>query len=203
MRLRRLSAAVAVAALAFTGAASAQAVRPAHAPERGSAAASVQDAHEVCVATCNASLNRGAEGELVRDLSTPDDEQARNIAGVVQTTRPEILLINEFDVDAAGEGARLFQENHLAVGQNGQDPIHYPYRYTAPVNTGVPSGLDLDQSGTVGGTERRMGLRPLPGPVRHGDLLPAPDPRGPDPHVPGLPLGGHARQRHARGLLHP
>lgn len=163
MRLRRLSAAVAVAALAVTGAASAQAARPAHGPERGSAAASVQGAHEVRIATYNASLNRGTEGDLVRDLSTPDDEQARNIAEVVQTTRPEILLINEFDFDAAGEGARLFQENYLSVGQNGQDPIHYPYRYTAPVNTGVPSGLDLDQSGTVGGPNDAWGFGLFPG----------------------------------------
>lgn len=163
MRLRRLSAAVAVTALAVTGAASAQAARPAPAPEQGPAAASVREAHEVRVATYNASLNRATEGELVRDLSTPDDEQAQAIAQVVQATRPEILLVNEFDFDAAGEGARLFQENYLSVGQGGQDPIHYPYRYTAPVNTGVPSGLDLDQSGTVGGPNDAWGFGLFPG----------------------------------------
>jgi len=32
----------------------------------------------------NASLNRSAEGELVRDLSTPNDQQARNVAETIQ-----------------------------------------------------------------------------------------------------------------------
>src|SRR3546814_14376375 len=36
-------------------------------------------------------------------------------------------------------------------------PLHYPYRYLAPVNTGVPSGLDLDGSGTIGGEGRDRG----------------------------------------------
>src|SRR5690606_9713190 len=43
----------------------------------------------------------------------------------------------------------LFQQAYLSVGWNGAKPIHYPYRYTAPVNTGVASGLDLNNDGRV------------------------------------------------------
>ncbi|MCG7423390.1 endonuclease/exonuclease/phosphatase family protein [Micrococcus porci] len=164
MRLRHLSAAMAAAALAASGAAVAHAAPSAHvSASPGARATAVADAHDVRVATYNASLNRGTEGELVRDLTTPDDQQAKNIAEVIQTARPEILLVNEFDHDAAGEGARLFQENYLSVGQNGHAPIEYRYRYTAPVNTGVPSGLDLDQNGTVGGPNDAWGFGLFPG----------------------------------------
>ena len=41
----------------------------------------------------------------------------------------------------------LFFEKYLSVSQHEADPIRFPWVYTAPVNTGVMSGLDLDQDG--------------------------------------------------------
>jgi Endonuclease/Exonuclease/phosphatase family len=114
-------------------------------------------------ATFNASLNRAAEGELVADLSTPDDAQAGAVAEVIQRVRPDVLLINEFDFDAAGLAARLFQRNYLSVGHNGARPIHYPFRFVAPSNTGIPSGFDLDNDGTVGGGNDAFGFGAFPG----------------------------------------
>jgi Endonuclease/Exonuclease/phosphatase family len=114
-------------------------------------------------ATFNASLNRAAEGELVADLSTPDDIQAQAVAEVIQRVRPDVLLINEFDFDAEGLAARLFQRNYLSVGHNGAKPIHYRYRFIAPSNTGIPSGFDLDNSGTVGGPNDAFGFGAYPG----------------------------------------
>lgn len=101
------------------------------------------------VAAFNASLNRDRAGQLVADLSTPDDPQARNVAEIIQRVRPDILLLNEFDYDADQRGVTLFAANYLARPQNGAEPIRYPYAYTGPVNTGVPSGADLDGDGTV------------------------------------------------------
>ncbi|MEV0225206.1 endonuclease/exonuclease/phosphatase family protein [Streptomyces sp. NPDC050704] len=95
-------------------------------------------------ATFNASLNRGTRGALVTDLSTPDNQQARNVAETIQRVDPDVLLINEFDYDEDGTAVRLFLRNYLAVGQSGAKPVRYPYRFTAPVNTGVASGVDLD-----------------------------------------------------------
>ncbi|MEU5881028.1 endonuclease/exonuclease/phosphatase family protein [Spirillospora sp. NPDC047279] len=100
-------------------------------------------------ATFNASLNRNTEGALVADLSTPGNAQARTIAEIIQRSRPDVVLINEFDFDAEGTAARLFQDNYLSAGQNGAAPIGYRYRYTAPSNTGIPSGLDLNNDGKV------------------------------------------------------
>jgi len=114
-------------------------------------------------ATFNASLNRTVEGELIADLSTPADVQAQTVAEIIQRVRPDVLLINEFDFDAQGTAALLFQQNYLSVAHNGADPISYPYRFVAPSNTGVPSGFDLDNNGTVGGGNDAFGFGAFPG----------------------------------------
>ena len=90
--------------------------------------------------TFNASLNRTTAGELVADLSTPDDPQAPTVAETIQRTRPDVLLINEFDYVPGGQAVDLFRDNYLEVGHNGAAPIHYPYAFIAPSNTGVPWG---------------------------------------------------------------
>jgi endonuclease/exonuclease/phosphatase family metal-dependent hydrolase len=110
------------------------------------------------VATYNLSLNRATEGELVADLSTPDDVQARTVAEVIQRADPDVVLLNEFDFDAEGLAVDLFRENYLEVGQGGADPVRYRYAYTAPSNTGVASGFDLNNDGTVGGGDDAFGF---------------------------------------------
>jgi hypothetical protein len=107
-------------------------------------------------ATFNASLNRNNEGDLVRDLSTPNNTQAKVIAEIIQRTRPDVLLINEFDF--APEAIELFQDNYLSVSQNGAEPISYAHTFIAPSNTGVPSGFDLDNNGSIGGPNDALGF---------------------------------------------
>lgn len=127
--------------------------RPRHAgPEQGEAKQGVR------FATYNASLNRAAEGALVEDLRTGGNEQARNIAEVIQINEPDVVLLNEFDYDVDHLAADLFRTNYLEVSQNGKAPVRYPYVYTAPSNTGVPSGLDLNNDGTVGGPDDALGF---------------------------------------------
>ncbi len=96
----------------------------------------------VRVATFNASLNRFNQGDLRSDLSTPDNGQARQIAEIIQRTRPDVVLINEFDFDPVA--ADLFRENYLGVAQNGARPIDYPYLYIDESNTGVLPDLEVD-----------------------------------------------------------
>jgi len=109
------------------------------------------------VATYNTSLYDDAASGLVRRLEAGDD-RARRIAAVLQRVRPDIVLLNEFDHDSAHRAADLFQRDYLEQAQpGGGAPLRYPHRYLAPVNTGVPSGLDLDRSGAVGGVGRDHG----------------------------------------------
>src|ERR671913_2281508 len=114
-------------------------------------------------ATFNASLNRNFEGQLVDDLSTTTNAQARAVAEIIQRTRPDVLLINEFDFVEDGQAAELFQDNYLSVGQMGADPIEYPYRFAAESNTGIPSGFDLNNNGVVGGPDDAFGFGFFPG----------------------------------------
>jgi 3-phytase len=111
--------------------------------------AASDQALEVRFATFNASLNRSFAGELISDLATPDDEQARAAAEIIQRVNPDVLLINEFDFDAGGAAIELFQSNYLSLSQNGADPVHYPYVFVAPSNTGLASGFDLNNDGAI------------------------------------------------------
>jgi myo-inositol-hexaphosphate 3-phosphohydrolase/phosphodiesterase/alkaline phosphatase D-like protein len=99
----------------------------------------------------NASLNRNNEGQLVTDLSTLDNLQAKAVAEIIQRNNPDVLLINEFDYVAGNplEAVQLLQQNYLGVSQNGATPVNYPYVYIAPSNTGIASGFDLNNDGVV------------------------------------------------------
>ncbi|MEA9576162.1 endonuclease/exonuclease/phosphatase family protein [Xanthomonas campestris] len=109
------------------------------------------------IATYNTSLYSDEAGGLVHELQG-DSAHARKIAAVLQRVRPDLVLLNEFDFDPAHRAADLFQQRYLQVAQpGGGDALSYPYRYLAPVNTGVPSGLDLDNNGSVGGDGRSRG----------------------------------------------
>ncbi|WP_203137986.1 endonuclease/exonuclease/phosphatase family protein [Microbacterium sp. JZ31] len=115
------------------------------------------------VATYNLSLNRNEPGQLVRDLSTGADPQARTVAEIIQRAQPDVVLLNEFDYVEGGEAADLFRENYLEVGQNGARAAEYPYAFVAPSNTGVPSGFDLNNDGTVSGGDDALGFGAFPG----------------------------------------
>lgn len=99
----------------------------------------------------NASLNRNAAGQLVSDLSTPDNAQAKAVAEIIQRVNPDVLLVNEFDYVEGNPNlpVDLFRENYLSVSQNGAAPVEYPYAYIAPSNTGIASGFDLDNNGVA------------------------------------------------------
>lgn len=165
-RIRKLS----VLALAAATLAAGAALAPASASTTGGQPAAAESANrwgkpdvDVRFATFNASLNRGAEGELLADLSTPDNEQAQVIAEIIQRNDPDVLLVNEFDYVEGGAAAELFRDNYLAVGQNGAEPVDYPYYFVAPSNTGIPSDHDLNNDGVVGGPDDAFGFGLFPG----------------------------------------
>jgi endonuclease/exonuclease/phosphatase family metal-dependent hydrolase len=121
------------------------------------------------IATFNASLNRATAGELDRDLSTPIDAQARAVAEIIQRVRPDILLLQEFDYDANGTSLLKFEANYLERSQNGAKPIQFTYHFFSESNTGIPSGLDLDNDGRVAGGADALGFGEFPG--QYGMML--------------------------------
>ncbi len=111
-------------------------------------------------ATFNASLNRNAAGQALEHLSSPGNAQADAVAEIIQRIRPDVLLINEFDFYPGGRLADAFQKNYLKQPHNGAAPIHYPFTFVAPSNTGITSGFDLNNNGVYDDT---------PGDLAYGD----------------------------------
>ena len=132
---------------------------------------------EVRFSTFNASLNRNAAGQLVADLSTPTNAQAATVAEIIQRVRPDVLLINEFDfVDGRARGPAV--PGQLPVGAPQRRRRH---RLPVPVRGAVehrhPVGIRPQQQRRHRRARRRLRLRVLPRPVRHGRVLDVPDRR--------------------------
>ena len=112
---------------------------------------------QIRIATFNSSLNRTTQTALGTELGATTSNQPKRIAEIIQRINPDILLVNEFDYDAANPTLALdrFHNNYLAVSQSGLPVLNYPYRYIAPSNTGVPTGKtlasegDFDNNGSV------------------------------------------------------
>ena len=111
------------------------------------AAADPPAAGKIRFATFNVSLHGSRAGEILERLADPQWEKARLAAATIQHVRPDVLLLNEIDWDGGGEALQRFLDHFLAVGQEGLEPLSYPYRYVAESNTGVASGFDLDRDG--------------------------------------------------------
>ena len=115
------------------------------------------------MATFNVAFSRPAAGDLVADLSTPDDPQAAAVAEIIQTTRPpsscsagstSMPTTRRSDCSAS---ATSRSRRHEA------NSIDYPYWFTAEVNIGKQSGFDLDRDGALGGPGDAFGPGAFPG----------------------------------------
>ncbi len=117
------------------------------------------------VASYNVSFNRKMAGELTRDLRDRHP-QVIEIAAIIRALQPDILLLNEIDFSSEEDHAALFADQHLA-DQNtdllGHSAWPMPHRFSAPVNTGVASGLDLNQDHQLGSPEDAWGFGVFPG----------------------------------------
>lgn len=94
------------------------------------------------------------------DLRDPSHLRVRALAEIIQRVRPNVLVLNEIAYDIPGmpgvpddaepgQNARLFVDNFLSVSQApGLEPLSY-ISFMPEVNTGMPSGFDLDRSGAI------------------------------------------------------
>lgn len=117
------------------------------------------------VATFNVSMNRSGQDRLTEDLNRGDD-QIRQIAAIIRNVRPDVVLLNEIDYSTTADNAKLFESLYLADPKTdslGNGPLPLPHIFTAPVNTGVPSGLDLNKNGRTDDPEDAWGFGRFPG----------------------------------------
>jgi len=118
----------------------------------------------VRIATFNVWELSSAKLNHVDEHGRGTNPQLCKAAEIIQRVRPDVLLINEIDFDAErAQNAARFRDRYLEVSQTGQPPTDYPYIFFAPVNTGVPTGYDLDNDGTTTGPADAFGYGRYPG----------------------------------------
>lgn len=126
-------------------------------------ASAANKATQLRIATFNVSLFRDKSGQLIEDLVGGKNDQAHQLAHIVQTVRPDVVLLNEFDFDANHKAIDAFTKEYLAVGHDGAEPITFAHFYTNEVNTGVPSGVDFDNDDRKDGWNDCYGFGKHPG----------------------------------------
>jgi endonuclease/exonuclease/phosphatase family metal-dependent hydrolase len=117
----------------------------------------------VRIATFNLALHRKAPGELLAELRGGESKPARQLAEIIQRQQIDVILLNELDRDEAGAAAEVFAREYLAVPQNGADAIDFAFSYCGAVNTGEPSGKDLDGDSKIEGPQDAFGYGAFPG----------------------------------------
>jgi hypothetical protein len=172
-RTAAVSLLAALGSLLPAAASAAAAAQPPSAPEASAATPPPAAPGTLRVVTFNASLFRREQGALGRELAAPGVPQPSTIAAVLQEVRPDLLLINEFDYDGAPDddhatrppapAALAFVRNYLEVPQGGRAPLSCPTLFSAPSNTGMPTGVDLDRDGRVVGGNDARGFGLFPG----------------------------------------
>lgn len=120
-----------------------------------------KSAGTIRIATFNTALARKGAGVLIKDIRARD-QQVLTVAEIILRVRPDIIVLNEVDHDPAGTAMHEFADL-LATGVNGIEGLELPHRFTAPVNTGVPSGFDLDGDGRRAGPRDAWGYGRFPG----------------------------------------
>lgn len=121
------------------------------------------DQSRIRIATFNIAMGLEQQGQMAAALESGIDQRLQHVAEILQTVRPDIVLLNEFDYDPEIDAAQLLNENYLALDRNASLPIYYPFHFRAAVNTGIDSGLDLDRDGAVGGPGDAWGFGYFPG----------------------------------------
>lgn len=105
-------------------------------------------------ATFNVAMSADNAGDMFEALKSADDPRIsarfNNLAAIIQRVRPDVLLLCEFDhLGEGGDDGMLayFLEHFLGKSQQGESPIHYPYRYLPPTNTGlaIQQGTDVSK----------------------------------------------------------
>lgn len=116
----------------------------------------------VTIRVCTFNIEDVRLTDLVNEDGSPKTDQPRlkKLAEVIQRIHPTVLFLNEIAYDqngapgfkegmTPGQNAQRFADQYLAVPQApGLAPLRYN-AFMAPVNTGMPSGFDLDNDGKI------------------------------------------------------
>ena len=96
-------------------------------------------ADPIRVATYNTELSRKGPGLLLRDLSRGTDAQINAVVQVIKQGKADVLAIQDFDYDLTSAALTEFAK---ATG--------YPFFFAKRPNTGLATGIDMDNDGRLG-----------------------------------------------------
>lgn len=111
----------------------------------------LQLAAGVRIATWNLDLSRDGPGLLLDALRSDKDAEVSVLVQGVQQVRPDVLLLTRVDHDPQGIILTAIRNRLSRAG------LEYPYSYAPLQNRGVPTGVDLDGDGRLGGYEDAQG----------------------------------------------
>ena len=125
----------------------------------GLVAGAAASAGTLRIATYNTDLSADGPGVLLHDLGRDPDETLAAVIAVIQATRPDVLLLTQFDHDAKGRALNAFR----GLLRSGPRGIDYGHVFSPPVNAGVPSGADFDGDTMLMGPDDALGYGKFPG----------------------------------------
>ncbi|WP_370399367.1 endonuclease/exonuclease/phosphatase family protein [Sulfitobacter sp. JB4-11] len=103
------------------------------------------------IATFNTELGRKGPGILLRDILKGDDPQITAVIDTLVQADVDTVALQGFDYDLEGRALQAFQQALSAAG------LVYPYRFAAPPNAGLATGIDMDGDGRKGGAGDAQG----------------------------------------------
>jgi endonuclease/exonuclease/phosphatase family metal-dependent hydrolase len=108
------------------------------------------------IATYNVELQRDGLGLLLRDLARGKDPQIVAVLDVIATADADVLAIQNFDYDLTAEALSILAK-----------AADYPHYFALRPNAGMPTGLDMDGDGKLGGPADAQGYGRFSG---HGGM---------------------------------
>jgi len=108
------------------------------------------------IATYNVELQRDGPGLLLRDLARGKDPQIAAVLDVIATADADVLAIQNFDYDLTAEALSILAK-----------AADYPHYFALRPNAGMPTGLDMDGDGKLGGPADAQGYGRFSG---HGGM---------------------------------
>ena len=104
------------------------------------------------VAMFNISMSDSDPEKVLALTAYPKVARLQRLAAIIQHAAPDVILLCEFDhLGDGGDDDALenFCHNYLAISQYNQTPITYPYRFCPATNTGLFTGVDLNNDGVI------------------------------------------------------
>jgi hypothetical protein len=111
-----------------------------------------QQADPIRVATYNPDLSRKGPGLLLRDILSGKDPQITAVIATLADLDADVLVLTDFDFDYALVSLTALADALENAG------VSYPYRFAKRPNTGMPTGLDMDGDGRLGGARDAQGF---------------------------------------------